>query len=68
MRLKNDLTAISYHRRAQGGLHDLGQLLLFSIRAVLSGAASCRKIQRFMAPHRERVNATSLTTCGVSTE
>ena len=56
MRLENYLSAIPDHRRAQGRMYDLGHLLFFGIMAVLSGATSYRKIQRFIAAHRERLN------------
>ncbi|EAR21047.1 ISMca6, transposase, OrfA [Nitrococcus mobilis Nb-231] len=57
MQLKAYLPAIPDHRRAQGRMYDLTHLLLFSILAVVSGATSYRKIQRFMDAHRERLNA-----------
>jgi len=56
MHLKSHLAAIPDHRRAQGRMYDLGHLLLFSVLAVVSGATSYRKIQRFMVAHRERLN------------
>lgn len=56
MYLKSHLSAIPDHRRAQGRMYDLGHLLLFSVLAVVSGATSYRKIQRFMVAHRERLN------------
>ena len=43
-------------RRNQGKMYKLPHILLFSIMAVLSGASSYRKIQRFMYAHRERFN------------
>jgi len=57
MKLKTCLSVIPDHRRAQGRMYDLGHVLLFSIMAVLSGATSYRKIERFIAAHRERLNA-----------
>ncbi|EAR20180.1 transposase family protein [Nitrococcus mobilis] len=57
MQLKAYLSAIPDHRRAQGRMYDLTHLLLFSILAMVSGATSYRKIQRFMDTHRERLNA-----------
>jgi len=60
--LKMYLSTIPDHRRAQGKLYDLPHLLLFSILAVLSGATSYRKIQRFMHARREQLNAS----CGLS--
>lgn len=56
MQLKTHFSAIPDHRRAQGRMYDLGHLLLFSVLAVVSGATSYRKIQRFMNAHRERLN------------
>ena len=55
--LKTYLSTIPDPRRAQGRMYDLGHLLLFSILAVLSGATSYRKIQRFIHAHREQLNA-----------
>jgi len=56
MKLKTCLSAIADHRRAQGRMYDLGHVLLFSVMAVLSGATSYRKIERYIAAHRERLN------------
>ena len=56
MLLKTHFSAIPDHRRPQGRMYDLGHLLLFSVLAVVSGATSYRKIQRFMDAHRERLN------------
>jgi DDE_Tnp_1-associated len=50
------LWAVADHRRAQGQRYALPHLLLFSILAILSGATSYRKIQRFIHAHRERLN------------
>lgn len=55
--LKTCLSSIPDHRRAQGKVYDLSHLLLFSILAVLSGATSYRKIQRFIHARREWLNA-----------
>ncbi len=44
------------HRRAKGRRYQLKYVLLFSILAILSGATSYRKIQRFMNAHCERLN------------
>ena len=57
MRLRNPLAGISDHRRAQGRMYDLSSLLLFSILAVLSGATSYRKIERFIVSYLDRLNA-----------
>lgn len=56
MQLKSHLATIPDPRRPQGKLYDLSHLLLFSILAVLSGATSYRKIQRFINTHRQRLN------------
>ena len=60
--LKTCLSRIPDPRRAQGKVYDLSHLLLFSILAVLSGATSYRKIQRFIHARREWLNAL----CGLS--
>ena len=57
MQLKTHFSPIPNHRRSQGRMYDLGHLLLFSVLAVVSGATSYRKVQRFMNAHRERLNA-----------
>lgn len=56
MKLVNYLSNIPDHRRAQGRQYDIGSLLLFSILAVLSGATSYRKIERYLHHHRQRLN------------
>jgi len=50
------LSKIVDHRRNEGKRYSLKYVLLFSVLAVLSGATSYRKIQRFMKAHRERLN------------
>ena len=50
------LSQISDTRRQQGQLYQLPYMLLFSIFAILCGATSYRKIQRFINAHRERLN------------
>lgn len=55
--LKTYLATIPDPRRAQGRRYELSHLLLFSILAVLSGATSYRKIQRFIEARREQLNA-----------
>lgn len=57
MRLKTYLSTIPDHRRSQGRLYGLEYLLLFSILAVLSGATSYRKIERFIQARLKRLNA-----------
>jgi hypothetical protein len=44
-------------RRRQGRRYPLAHLLLFSVLAVLAGAASYRGLRVFIAVHRERLNA-----------
>ena len=56
LNLVNHLTSIPDHRRGQGMKYDLGSILLFSIMAVLSGATSYRKIERYIHNHRIRLN------------
>jgi hypothetical protein len=50
------LSSVPDPRRAQGQRYPLNYILLFSILAMLCGATSYRKIQRFMNAHRERLN------------
>jgi DDE_Tnp_1-associated len=52
------LEGIPDPRRRQGRRYPLAHLLLFSVLAVLAGAASYRGILVFIAVHRERLNAT----------
>ena len=52
------LEGIPDPRRPQGRRYPLAHLLLFSVLAVLAGAASYRGILVFIAVHRERLNAT----------
>lgn len=54
--LESFLNEVPDPRRPQGRRYELGNVLLFTILAVLSGAFSFRKIQRFMKTHRERLN------------
>jgi hypothetical protein len=51
------LEQISDPRRRQGRRYPLAHLLLFSVLAVLAGAASYRGLRVFMAVRRERLNA-----------
>ncbi len=62
MILINYLTAIPDPRRKQAQQYDLGSLLLFSIMAILSGATSYRKIERFIKARRKRLNKL----CGIN--
>jgi hypothetical protein len=52
------LEGIPDPRRPQGRRYPLAHLLLFSVLAVLAGAASYRGILTFIGIHRERLNAT----------
>lgn len=51
--LESFLFKVKDHRRKQGRRYELGHILLFSILAILSGADSYRKIQRFIVAHYE---------------
>src|SRR3954464_15638068 len=55
------LEGIPDRRRRQGRRYPLAHLLLFSVLAVLAGAASYRGILTFIGVHRERLNATFRT-------
>lgn len=44
--LKSFLSDIKDHRRKEGKRYKLGDILLFSIFAILGGATSYRKIQK----------------------
>lgn len=50
------LSQVADPRRGQGRRYPLEYILLFSVLAMLCGATSYRKIQRFMKAHRERLN------------
>ncbi len=50
------LSQIPDARRKQGQRYKLLEILLFSIFAVLCGATSYRKIQRFIMAHRKIFN------------
>jgi predicted transposase YbfD/YdcC len=54
--LKSFLSKIKDHRRKQGRRYELEHILLFSILAIMSGATSYRKIQRFIATHYDSLN------------
>jgi pullulanase/glycogen debranching enzyme len=54
--LKSFLFKIKDHRRKQGQRYKLGHILLFSILAILSGADSYRKVQKFIEVHYDRLN------------
>ena len=54
--LKSFLFKIKDHRRKQGQRYKLGHILLFTILAILSGADSYRKVQKFIVIHYDRLN------------
>jgi hypothetical protein len=54
--LESFLFKVSDHRRKQGRRYHLGHILLLSILAILSGADSYRKVQKFMVAHYDRLN------------
>ena len=57
MELLECLQTIVDPRRPQGRLYPLAPLLFIAVLAVLTGANSYRKIARFTAAHRVRLNA-----------
>ena len=54
--LASFLFKIKDHRRKQGRRYELGHILLFSILAILSGADSYRKVQKFIVAHYDALN------------
>lgn len=56
--LQSFLFKIKDHRRKQGQRYALGHILLFSILAILSGADSYRKVQKFIVVHYDQFNET----------
>lgn len=54
--LASFLFKVKDHRRKQGRRYELGHILLFSILAILSGATSYRKIQKFIVAHYETLD------------
>ena len=54
--LESFLFKIKDHRRKQGQRYKLGHILLFTILAILSGADSYRKVQKFIVAHYDRLN------------
>jgi hypothetical protein len=54
--LASFLFKVADHRRKQGRRYELGHILLFTILAILSGADSYRKVQKFMVSHYDRLN------------
>ena len=53
--MQNHLAHVPDLRGTRGRRYDLAHILLFSILAVLSGAASYRKIQKFMEIHHKKL-------------
>lgn len=56
--LTSFLFKVKDHRRKQGRRYELGHILLFTILAILSGADSYRKTQRFIVAHYDTLNDT----------
>ncbi len=54
--LESFLFKIKDHRRKQGRRYQLGHILLFTILAILSGADSYRKVQKFIVAHYDKLN------------
>jgi len=54
--LKSFLYKIKDHRRKQGRRYELGHILLFTILAILSGADSYRKVQKFIVRHYDKLD------------
>ena len=56
MMLESFLFKVKDHRRKQGRRYELGHILLFTILAILSGADSYRKAQKFIVAHYDPLN------------
>ena len=56
--LESFLFQVTDHRRKQGRRYELGHILLFTILAILSGADSYRKVQKFIVAHYDTLNET----------
>ncbi len=56
--LESFLFQVTDHRRKQGRRYELGHILLFTILAILSGADSYRKVQKFIVVHYDTLNET----------
>lgn len=56
--LKSFLFKVKDHRRKQGRRYELGHILLFTVLAILSGADSYRKVQKFIVAHYGTLNNT----------
>lgn len=59
--LQSFLFEIKDHRRQQGRRYQLGQILLFSVSAILGNATSYRKVHAFVKAHYETLDQT----CGL---
>src|SRR4030067_2086652 len=56
--LQSFLFQIEDHRRQQGRRYQLGQILLFSVLAILGNATSYRKVHAFIKAHYETLDQT----------
>ena len=56
--LESFLFQVTDHRRKQGRRYELGHILLFTILAILSGADSYRKAQKFIVAPYDTLNET----------
>lgn len=54
--LQSFLFRLQDHRRAQGKRYEQGHIILFAILAILSGATSYRKIERFISGNYEKLD------------
>jgi Transposase len=54
--LQSYLSQVPDHRRREGRRYELAPIVLFSIFAILCGATSYRRIQRFITAHLSRFN------------
>lgn len=54
--LASFLFKVTDHRRKQGRRYELGHILLFTILAILSGADSYRKVQKFIVIHYDKLD------------
>ena len=54
--LESFLFKVTDHRRKQGRRYQLGHILLFTVLAILSGADSYRKVQKFIVAHYDKLN------------
>ncbi len=50
------MSKVKDHRRKQGKRYELEHILLFSILAILSGATSYRKVDKFIVTHYDRLD------------